>query len=63
MKFTPHTHWRHKYADVEAWIELKKGTEHVVNLKVGRNEFAQVKTHQIDRLLKDFDIAPLDMGD
>ena len=63
MRFPPNTHWRHLYADATAWIEQKRGAEFTVSLKVGRNEFAQVKTYQIDRLLKDFEIAPLEMGD
>ena len=63
MTFSPNTHWRHQYVDATAWIEQKRGAEFTVSLKVGRNEFAQVKTYQIDRLLKDFEIAPLEMGD
>ena len=63
MKYPPQTHWRHKFVDVQAWIEQKKGGEYVLNLKLGRNEYAQIKTFQIDRLLKDFEQEPLDMGD
>ena len=49
--------------DAQAWVDQKKAGQWTVSLKLGRNEFAQVKTFQIDRLMKDFEPAPLDMMD
>ena len=63
MNYRPNSHWRHKFVDAQAWVDHKLAGVWVVSLKLGRNEFAQVKTHQIDRLMKDFEPAPLDMGD
>jgi hypothetical protein len=63
MTFSPHTHWTHKYVVAEAWILDRVGSAYTVDLKLGRNEFVVVKTTQIDRLMQDFEINPLDMGD
>ena len=63
MIFQPHTHWTHKYIVAEAWIKAKEGAAYTVDLKLGRNEFVSVKTNQIDKLMKDFEVSPLEMGD
>ena len=63
MTYHPHTHWTHKYIVAEAWITAKEKAHYTVDLKLGNNEFVSVRTSQIDKLMKDFEVNPLEMGD
>lgn len=63
MTYAPHTHWVHKYIVAEAWITGRENGTWSVDLKMGRGDFVPVKTNQIDRLMKDFELNPLGMGD
>lgn len=62
MKYIPGTHWEHP-SQAQIWIVGLEGNEYTLHFKIDDNEFAQVKTRQMDRLMRDFELVPLPSGD
>ena len=62
MDWKLHTHWRHP-VDAQVWILKKEKWMYTLNLKIGNNEFVQIKTSQMDRLMKDFQLDPINSED
>jgi hypothetical protein len=62
VKYTPGTHWIHP-SQAHAWIVGKENGEYTLHFKIDDNEFAQIRTRQIDRLMRDFELEPLPSGD
>lgn len=63
MTVKPGMHFEHKYVDAELWVDSKVKNDYACELRVGDQDFVSIRTTQIDKLLRSFELKPLNMED